>query len=154
MSLFIFILNILVATVSIIIVYTKNITIFCVVIISILLFKIPFVIVNAESNGKNSQIFAYVSPNISFGKYIPLVKHTNWTTILPNPPVPFSLTKLPINIPNDIKKIENSKVDYSKIITYYRRKLVDYGVIRELKNSYKSEGKYTGIINKDDRVVA
>ena len=57
-------------------------------------------------------------------------------------------------IKNDIKKIENSKVDYSKIITYYRRKLVDYGVIRELKNSYKSEGKYTGIINKEDRVVA
>ena len=28
------------------------------------------------------------------------------------------------------------------------------GVIRELKNSYKSEGKYTGIINKEDRVVA
>ena len=47
-----------------------------------------------------------------------------------------------INEANDIKKIENSKVDYSKIITYYRRKLVDYGVIRELKNSYKSEGKY------------
>ena len=39
---------------------------------------------------------------------MPLVKHTNWTTILPNPPVPFSLTKLPINIPNDIKKIEES----------------------------------------------
>ena len=57
-------------------------------------------------------------------------------------------------IKNDIKKIENSKVDYSKIITYYRRKLVDYGVIRELKNSYKSKGKYTGIINKEDRVVA
>ena len=47
-----------------------------------------------------------------------------------------------INEANDIKKIENSKVDYSKIITYYRRKLVDYGVIRELKNSYKSEGKF------------
>ena len=59
-----------------------------------------------------------------------------------------------INEANDIKKIENSKVDYSKIITYYRRKLVDYVVIRELKNSYKSEGKYTGIINKEDRVVA
>ena len=77
LSLIIFVLNILVANSSIIIVYTQNITIFCVVIVSILLFKIPFVIVNAESNGKNSQIFAYVSPNISFGKYIPLVKHTN-----------------------------------------------------------------------------
>ena len=57
-------------------------------------------------------------------------------------------------IKNDMKKIAGSKVDYSKIITYYRRKLVDYGVIKELKNTYKSEGKYTGIINKEDRVVA
>ena len=57
-------------------------------------------------------------------------------------------------IKNDIKKIENSKVDYSKLITYYRRKLVDYGAIRELKNQYKSAGKYTGIINKENRVIA
>ena len=57
-------------------------------------------------------------------------------------------------IKNDMKKIENSKVDYSKIITYYKRKLVDYGAIRELKNLYKSAGKYTGTINKENRVVA
>lgn len=57
-------------------------------------------------------------------------------------------------IKNDMKKIENSKIDYSKIITYYKRKLVDYGAIREIRNSYKSVGKYTGIINKEDRVVA
>ena len=37
-------------------------------------------------------------------------------------------------IKNDMKKIENAKVDYSKIITYYKRKLVDYGAIKELKN--------------------
>ena len=53
-----------------------------------------------------------------------------------------------------MKKIENTKVDYSKIMTYYRRKLIDYGAIRELKNQYKSAGKYTGTINKEDRVVA
>ena len=57
-------------------------------------------------------------------------------------------------IKNDMKKLVNSKVDYSKIITYYRRKLIDYGAIRELKNEYKSAGKYTGTINKEDRVVA
>ena len=57
-------------------------------------------------------------------------------------------------IKNDMKKIENSKIDYSKIITYYKRKLVDYGAIRELKNSYKTVGKYTGTINKENRVVA
>ena len=57
-------------------------------------------------------------------------------------------------IKNDIKKIKDSKVDYSKIITYYKRKLVDYKAIRELKNSYKSVGKYNGTINKENRVVA
>lgn len=57
-------------------------------------------------------------------------------------------------IKNDMKKLKNSKVDYSKIITYYRRKLIDYGAIRELKNDCKSIGKYTGTINKEDRVVA
>ena len=45
-------------------------------------------------------------------------------------------------IKNDMKKIENSKIDYSKILTYYKRKLVDYGAMRELKNSCKSEGNY------------
>ena len=57
-------------------------------------------------------------------------------------------------IKNDMKKIENSKIDYSKIITYYKRKLVDYEAIRELKNAYKSVGKYIGTINKENRVVA
>lgn len=57
-------------------------------------------------------------------------------------------------IKNDMRKIKNSKIDYSKIITYYRRKLLDYGGIKELKNQYKSEGKYIGIINRENRVVA
>lgn len=57
-------------------------------------------------------------------------------------------------IKNDIKKIKNAKIDYSKIITYYKRKLIDYEAIRELKNQYKSVGKYTGTINKENRVVA
>ena len=57
-------------------------------------------------------------------------------------------------IKNDMKKIENSKTDYSKIIKYYRRKLVDYGVIREIKNSCKSQGRYNGKIIKEDKVVA
>ena len=57
-------------------------------------------------------------------------------------------------IKNDIKKIENSKIDFSKITTYYKRKLIDYEAIRELKNQYKSVGKYTGTIKKEDKVVA
>ena len=48
-------------------------------------------------------------------------------------------------IKNDIKKIKegNTKTDYSKLLTYYKRKLIDYGALRELKNAYISEGKYT-----------
>ena len=57
-------------------------------------------------------------------------------------------------IKNDIKKIKTSKMDYSKIITYYKRKLLDYGALRQLRNSYISFGKYTGIINKENKVVA
>ena len=46
-------------------------------------------------------------------------------------------------IKNDIKKIKEEKIDYSKVLKYYKRKLVDYGVLRLLKNSYTSNGKYT-----------
>ena len=48
-------------------------------------------------------------------------------------------------IKNDMKKIQegNTKTDYSKLITYYKRKLIDYGALRELKNACISDGKYT-----------
>lgn len=45
-------------------------------------------------------------------------------------------------IKNDIKKLQQGKTDYSKILKYYRRKLVDYGAMKQIKDSYKSEGKY------------
>lgn len=45
-------------------------------------------------------------------------------------------------IRNDMKNLNSGKTDYSKIMKYYKRKLIDYGAMRELKNSYKSEGKY------------
>lgn len=47
-------------------------------------------------------------------------------------------------IKNDIKKINenNDKIDYSKLVKYYKRKLIDYGALKELKNSFKSQGKY------------
>lgn len=57
-------------------------------------------------------------------------------------------------IKNDIKKIQNTKMDYSKIITYYKRKLIDYGAIRELKNQYISTGNYKGKIDKKNKAVA
>lgn len=48
-------------------------------------------------------------------------------------------------IKNDMKNLNNQKTDYSRILVYYRRKLIDYGVIKQVKNSYKSEGQYTKI---------
>ena len=47
-------------------------------------------------------------------------------------------------IKNDIRNIETSKTktDYSKLLKYYKRKLIDYGAMRELKNSYISQGNY------------
>ena len=41
-----------------------------------------------------------------------------------------------------MKKLDKEKIDYSKILKYYKRKLVDYGAMRELRNSCKSVGKY------------
>ena len=70
------------------------------------LFRVPWIIFRDASNGKIWHINENTSPTLSFGKYIPLVKHTNWTTILPSPPVPFSLTRLPIKIPKAIKNID------------------------------------------------
>ena len=44
---------------------------------------------------------------------------------------------------NDLRNISNSKIDYSKLIRYYKRKLVDFGAMREIKNNCKTiEGKY------------
>ncbi len=45
-------------------------------------------------------------------------------------------------IKDDMKKLKEGKIDYSKIATYYKRKLVDYGAMRQVKSSFKSEGKY------------
>ena len=48
-------------------------------------------------------------------------------------------------IKDDIKKLKNEKTDYSRILKYYKRKLVDYGVMKQLKNSYISQGNYVKI---------
>lgn len=52
-------------------------------------------------------------------------------------------------IKDDLKKIKNTKIDYSKIIKYYKRKLVDYGAMREIRNSYKSVGNYIKVKDKE-----
>ena len=46
-------------------------------------------------------------------------------------------------IREDIRKISEEKTDYSRLIKYYKRKLVDYGVMKEIKEAKTEEGKYT-----------
>lgn len=45
-------------------------------------------------------------------------------------------------IKNDMKKLHGSKLDYSKVIKYYKRKLVDYDAMKQIKNACISKGKY------------
>ena len=46
----------------------------------------------------------------------------------------------------DIKKLNNSKRDYSKIIKLIKEKLVELGAIRQIKNSYRTTiGSYKKI---------
>ena len=45
-------------------------------------------------------------------------------------------------IKDDMKKIRNEKYDYTRLLRYYKRKLVDYGVMKEI-TGVKSNGKYT-----------
>ena len=50
-------------------------------------------------------------------------------------------------IKDDIKKIQKEKYDYSKLLKYYKRKLIDYGAMKEI-SGVKSEGKYVGKLAK------
>ena len=45
-------------------------------------------------------------------------------------------------IKEDMKKLNSEKIDYSKLIKYYKRKLVDYGVMRELSGFVIQNQKY------------
>ena len=56
-------------------------------------------------------------------------------------------------IKNDMKKLNLGKTDYSKLEKYYKRKLIDYGVMRELKNSFISSGMYTGKVSNKEKCM-
>lgn len=44
-------------------------------------------------------------------------------------------------IKGEIKKVREEKYDYTRLIKYYKRKLIDYGAMKEIKG-YASNGKY------------
>lgn len=56
-------------------------------------------------------------------------------------------------IKNDMKKLNLGKTDYSKLEKYYKRKLIDYGVMRELKDSFISSGMYTGKVKNKEKCM-
>lgn len=45
-------------------------------------------------------------------------------------------------IKEDIQKVKGEKTDYSRIVKYYKRKLVDYGVMKEIRSYKTKDGKY------------
>ncbi|MBQ2835295.1 MAG: hypothetical protein IJE68_00430 [Clostridia bacterium] len=45
-------------------------------------------------------------------------------------------------VKEDIKRIQSDKTDYSRLVKYYKRKLVDYGVMKELKTYITQHQKY------------
>ena len=42
----------------------------------------------------------------------------------------------------DIKRVQNEKTDYSRLVKYYKRKLVDYGVMKEIRTFTTQNQKY------------
>lgn len=48
-------------------------------------------------------------------------------------------------IKNDLKNLGKGKTDYTKLTKYYKRKLVDFGVMKVIRNTVKSEGKYVKV---------
>ena len=46
-------------------------------------------------------------------------------------------------IKEDIQKIKGEKTDYTRLIKYYKRKLVDFGVMKEIREYKTKDGKFT-----------
>ena len=56
-------------------------------------------------------------------------------------------------IKTDLKKIRNDKTHYSRLIKYYKRKLVDYGVMKEIRKAKKQNVKYFGKRIKEQKIA-
>ena len=56
-------------------------------------------------------------------------------------------------IKTDLKKFRNDKTDYSRLIKYYKRKLVDYGAMKEIRKAKTQEIKYLGEKIKDKKIA-
>ena len=55
-------------------------------------------------------------------------------------------------IKNDLSKVATNENKYFKIIQFYKNKLVELDVMRNLRNSYSSDGSYIKVTSKNVRV--
>lgn len=55
-------------------------------------------------------------------------------------------------IKNEIKNVSKEKFDYTRLVKYYKRKLVDYGVMKEI-TGFISNKNYTKIKKENNRVA-
>lgn len=74
-----------------------------------------------------------------------LNKYKEISKLKENDFVEFIKQKEILLIKKDMNSLNGEKIDYSKLLKYYKRKLIDYGAMKEMRNSYKSEGKYIKI---------
>ena len=78
-----------------------------------------------------------------------LAKYKEISKLKENKIIEYVKEKEVLFIKNDMKKLWNTKTDYSKIIKYYKRKLVDYGAMRQLSNSCRTANNFTRKLKKE-----
>lgn len=76
-------------------------------------------------------------------KEIEKIKDTNYDEYIKQKEILF--------IRNDLKQVLTNENKYYKIIKFYKNKLVELGVMRNLYNSYTSEGEYKKVAKKTKR---
>lgn len=54
-------------------------------------------------------------------------------------------------VESDLKKVSINENKYYKIIKFYKDRLVELGAMRELMNSYSSDGKYTKVVKNEKK---
>lgn len=54
-------------------------------------------------------------------------------------------------VESDLKKVSINENKYYKIIKFYKNRLVELGAMRELLNSYSSDGKYTKVVKNEKK---
>ena len=54
-------------------------------------------------------------------------------------------------VESDLKKVSINENKYYKIIKFYKNRLFELGAMRELMNSYSSDGKYTKVVKNEKK---